>query len=240
MKQQIYQLIQEDIIKKIKSGALHPGDKLPTESEFSELYGTSKSSVKKALNQLVSKGYLYAIQRIGYYVSIPKYNNYMIAFNPFELIYQGEKITTIGIEPLTGNSWSFPPSPSDPSATKILFLPQLIVVGKIPAGFLLYKIFSQKNLEPTSNRPSSSFSAPDKIEGFLKSFTYHQKLKVYGETPPPIVAEFLKLPTDTAVFTVEKSFFDQYEKPIGTLLIYYRQEYMQLNGISAQTYPTDF
>lgn len=32
MKQQIYQLIQEDIIKKIKNNTLKAGDKLPTEN----------------------------------------------------------------------------------------------------------------------------------------------------------------------------------------------------------------
>lgn len=239
MKQQIYQLIQEDVIKKIKSGVLHPGDKLPTESEFSQLYDTSKSSVKKALNQLVSKGYLYAIQRVGYYVSIPKHNKYVITFNPAELVYLGEKIKPISFKPLCGN-WERLRSQTDPTNARIFFLPQLIIVGKIPAGFSLYKIFFRKGLEASRKKHPEIFTDSDRIEAFFKSFAQHRKLRIYGETASETISDLLNIPTDTPVFIVEESYFDQYEKLIGKLTVYYRKEYMQLNGISNQAANSGF
>jgi hypothetical protein len=239
MKQQIYQLIQDDVIKKIKSGVLRPGDKLPTESEFSQLYDTSKSSVKKALNQLVSKGYLYAIQRVGYYVSIPKHNKYVITFNPSDLIYRGEKIEPIRLEPISGN-WEQLGSQSDPADARIFFLPQLIVIGKIPAGFLLYKIFYRKGLAANRKKQPQIFADPDSIEAFFKSFAHHRKLKIYGEAASQTISSLLNIPADTPVFVVEEAYFDQYEKLLGKLIVYYRKEYMQLNGLSSRAASSGF
>jgi len=231
MKQQIYQVIQEDVIKKIKSNTLKPGDKLPTESEFCQIYDTSKSSVKKALNQLVNKGYLYAIQRVGYYVNVPKHNKYLLSFNPTELVYMGERRDQIRIEQLTSFSFIPPDSETDPKTANTFCLPQLIYMGNIPAALSLYKLFYRKEI---SSKKQAKFSDPDQMTEILAAFTRNRKLKVFGEQASSFVAEILKIVPQTPTLVAEESCYDQYEKLIGKITVYYRKEYMQLSGVSTK------
>lgn len=231
MKQQIYQVIQEDIIKKIKSNTLKPGDKLPTESEICQIYDTSKSSVKKALNQLVNKGYLYAIQRVGYYVNVPKHNKYLLSFNPTELVYMGEKRDQIRIEQITLFNFVPPDSETDPQTASSYCLPELIYMGNIPAALTIYKLFYRKEL---SSQKQIKFSDPDKITAIFEAFTRNRKLKIFGEEASSFIAEILKIPQHTPILVVEESCYDQYEKLIGKTTVYYRKEYMQLSGVSTK------
>lgn len=231
MKQQIYQVIQEDIIKKIKNSTLKPGDKLPTESEFCQIYDTSKSSVKKALNQLVNKGYLYAIQRVGYYVNVPKHNKYLLSFNPTELVYLGERRDQIRIEHLSLSDSQLPDTETDPETANTFCLPQLIYMGTIPAALSLYKLFYEKEL---SAKKKARFSDPDQLTSTLEAFTRNRKLKIFGEEACAVIAEILKIPLTTPILVVEESCYDQYEKLIGRIRVYYRKEYMQLSGVSTK------
>ena len=58
----------EDIIKQIENEELVPGQNIPAERELIEMYKVSRITVRKAIDELVSKGYLYKIQGKGTYV----------------------------------------------------------------------------------------------------------------------------------------------------------------------------
>jgi DNA-binding GntR family transcriptional regulator len=49
---QINQIIRE----RIHSGTYHPGDRLPSESELAGEFGVSRSTLRLAVNSLVSEG----------------------------------------------------------------------------------------------------------------------------------------------------------------------------------------
>lgn len=55
----------------IRSGKYGPGEKLPTEKEFIETYGVSRSVVREAIASLKSDGLLQSKQGIGVFVSDP-------------------------------------------------------------------------------------------------------------------------------------------------------------------------
>ncbi|MBC3889365.1 GntR family transcriptional regulator [Acetobacterium paludosum] len=232
MKQQIYQVIQEDIIKKIRNNTLRPGDKLPTESEFCEIYDTSKSSVKKALNRLVNNGYLYAIQRVGYYVNIPKYNNYILSFDPMELFYQGEKLDQIKLEQISETDTYDFRDDSDPKKAKILCLPELYSVGNVAVALSLTKFFYRKALFLKNKSTLTQIPDHNQIGELLKIFTHNRKITIYGKDSPMIIEKLLELPSQIPLFVVEESFYDRYEKLFGKRTIYYRKEYIVLSGVS--------
>lgn len=70
--------IREDIIARIKSGTLTPGEKLPSLREFAKQYGVSITPATNACNDLVAKGWLESRPCSGYYVS-EKILNYEIS-----------------------------------------------------------------------------------------------------------------------------------------------------------------
>lgn len=64
-----YAVIKEDIIEKIKIGELNPGDKIESESVLKKKYNVSAITVRKAFSDLITEGYLYAVQGLGTFVA---------------------------------------------------------------------------------------------------------------------------------------------------------------------------
>lgn len=61
----IYTCIKNDII----SGVIQPGEKLPSKRAFARNNGISTITIQNAYDQLISEGYVYAIEKKGYYVA---------------------------------------------------------------------------------------------------------------------------------------------------------------------------
>ncbi|MDH5540344.1 MAG: winged helix-turn-helix domain-containing protein, partial [Rhizobacter sp.] len=55
----------------IHGGALHPGDRLPTEQQLALSHGVSRTVVREAVHQLKSSGLLLSRQGSGVYVAVP-------------------------------------------------------------------------------------------------------------------------------------------------------------------------
>ncbi|MFC4871019.1 GntR family transcriptional regulator [Negadavirga shengliensis] len=60
--------ISEAIIKKIKSGELLPGDKVPSENELISQFKVSNTTARKSLQEIESKGYAQRIKGKGTFV----------------------------------------------------------------------------------------------------------------------------------------------------------------------------
>lgn len=65
----LYQIIKEDIKKKIDTSQLSPGDRLPTEQELTEQYQVSRITVSKALGELKEEGILVRYPNKGTFVA---------------------------------------------------------------------------------------------------------------------------------------------------------------------------
>ncbi len=68
MDQLKYLEIEEFIIKKIKNEEYIADEKIPSELDFAKMFDVSRMTARKALENLVSKNYLYKIERKGTYV----------------------------------------------------------------------------------------------------------------------------------------------------------------------------
>lgn len=93
----LYYQLKEVILKAINNGDLKIGDCLPTEIQFMESYNISRSTVRQAILELVSEGYLYRQKGKGTFVSPPKikqsYINKVETYN--------EQMKRLGIKPKT-------------------------------------------------------------------------------------------------------------------------------------------
>ncbi|MBL8343523.1 MAG: FadR family transcriptional regulator [Rubrivivax sp.] len=69
------------LIAQIDSGALRPGDRLPTEAQLSASHGVSRSVVREAVQRIKSRGLLLSRQGSGVYVAPPPAHR-SLAFDP--------------------------------------------------------------------------------------------------------------------------------------------------------------
>lgn len=64
-----YNIIKSDIRKQINQHELNKNDKILSEAQLCQKYGVSRITATKAINDLVSEGYLYRIQGKGTFVN---------------------------------------------------------------------------------------------------------------------------------------------------------------------------
>ena len=70
----MYKQLSNILNEQISSGALKPGDRLPSESELIETFGVSRITVRVALSELVEEGLLVRSRGKGTFVNFPKSN----------------------------------------------------------------------------------------------------------------------------------------------------------------------
>jgi GntR family transcriptional regulator, trehalose operon transcriptional repressor len=63
-----YTEIYEDIRNQILEGKYPPGNKLPSENEFCKMYGTSRGTIRRALDLLAKEGFVNSLHGKGVYV----------------------------------------------------------------------------------------------------------------------------------------------------------------------------
>ena len=68
-KETLHSQIQKYILRLIETGEKKPGDKLPTEYELSAMFHTSRTTVLRALDQLMAHGVIYKRRGSGSYVA---------------------------------------------------------------------------------------------------------------------------------------------------------------------------
>jgi GntR family transcriptional regulator len=64
----LYLQVKEEIIDLIQRGELKPNDQLPSQRELVSTYGASHMTVRRALDELIDEGLIYAIPGKGIYV----------------------------------------------------------------------------------------------------------------------------------------------------------------------------
>lgn len=64
--------IADEIRYKIEIGEFKPHDKLPSERQFCEIFDCQRATVRLALESLLDEGWIYCIERSGYFVSEPR------------------------------------------------------------------------------------------------------------------------------------------------------------------------
>lgn len=81
----LYYQLQSIIVDEIKKNKIKEGFMLPTEIEISSMFDVSRPTVRKALNNLVNKGYLVRIKGKGTFVTKPKisqeYTRFIESYN---------------------------------------------------------------------------------------------------------------------------------------------------------------
>jgi GntR family transcriptional regulator len=84
MAKPLYQQVIEKILVRIHEGELHPGEKLPSEHDLSEMYSVGRNTIRHALSDLAAQGYIETVQGVGSFVSeshTPKTAEFLYGFS---------------------------------------------------------------------------------------------------------------------------------------------------------------
>jgi len=95
-----YSQVGNSIIEKIEDGTYKTGSSIPSERELIESFGVSRITIRKAIDELVSKGFLTKVQGKGTYVKsgIHRQNLFSLTSCKNDIVNQGMIPSTIVIK----------------------------------------------------------------------------------------------------------------------------------------------
>jgi len=65
----VYEQVYDYYIEKMREGALKSGDKMPSLRQCEKTLGVSRTSIETAYLQLAADGYIYSVEKVGYFIS---------------------------------------------------------------------------------------------------------------------------------------------------------------------------
>lgn len=215
MKQQIYANIADDIINKIQDGIYNADEKLPSERNLSDHYNASISSIKKALKRLIDLQYIYSVERSGYFVMPPKFDEYIFYYN--DELLDNAFITHEYTKPVK----SIENVNIDNLNSKVPLYALLYVSYKVSSKTLVnYQeqyLFTQKNtLKSIGNKITHKYLS-DNIE----RYSTNSEILIETEKFHKSLPEFIIINSDTPFFKITKKFYDEYGKLVGCNINYY-------------------
>ncbi|MGH2583100.1 MAG: GntR family transcriptional regulator [Anaerolineales bacterium] len=90
----LYQAVSDVLVAQIMAGQLTEGERIPSESELSQLYGVGRNTVRHAIADLTSRGFLKTVQGVGSFVigqRASKTAEYLMGFTQ-EMQMQGRQV----------------------------------------------------------------------------------------------------------------------------------------------------
>jgi len=96
----LYHQVRDLLLEEIQSGAISPGEKIPSEAELEAKYEISRITVRQAIQNLVQEGLLYRQQGRGTFVARPRVRHSLNALTSFsrQMIDRGMTPSTKLIE----------------------------------------------------------------------------------------------------------------------------------------------
>lgn len=217
--------IEESIITAIKNQELLAGDKIMSENELLNKFSVSRMTSRKAIQNLVSRGYLYQKKGSGTYVA-SRDNKIEIYLN--EMIGFADRLKKLGKNPVT-KILSFKKVKSYPSLSEIL---------KIENQKKVYYIVRARYMDNIPIALEYSYM-PFKIVGDMKKedvevskyhylkkmgFNIGESVREYFPTiPSKEVKEILDIPNNTPVFKIELVSYLVDKTPFEFSKIFYNQ-----------------
>jgi len=86
----LYHQLKEFIRQQIENDAYAPGDRIPTEQEFTERFSVSRITARRAISDLVAEGLLYRHRGRGTFVAKPKFTQSLARTESLTTIARGQ------------------------------------------------------------------------------------------------------------------------------------------------------
>lgn len=226
----IYKVIYNDILRKIKSGELSPGDKIPTEKELKLFYKSSVSPVRKSLGILENQGFIKRVPgqgtRVAYFNTFSKFDRsgfseyYTLHAN--NMVLKNLSIETVKSDEETSNFFDLE------VGSKLLKISKLRTVNDIPVALkFTYIPFSFVNNDVKDGFDELTFNAVRKSILVNEKKAYESLAAVM---PPEHVSKHLKTKKHTPVLYVTRHSLDGEGNPVEFARYWARTDIMKYNA----------
>lgn len=214
----LYKKVTRDIKEKIMSGLLKPGEKLPSENELSELYNVSKTTIYKSLTELTNEGYIYAVPRVGSYVSELKEEKYNLNYQEVEMIDNlWNKVEILHYDIVEQNGYY----QKQLCISKIFLLDDKVIC-------IDYKYINFNGEIDLNESKLLNLSLSDLLTLTSNLFKLEKLITLEATYCPKDIASKLKISENDVVLKINTKYYDAERNIIGEGKIYYHKDCMNI------------
>lgn len=210
---------------------MSPGDQVPTEAELVERFSVSRSTVRKAVQQLVDEGVLSRRQGKGTFIArpIPKIVHSIDRLAPFMDTFKkvGEDIETRIIR-FDWHDDQTLPAPLAPWGSQVLTYERLYVSRGVPHAIARVDLPSQIGRR-VSLADLEQHPIYDVLTRKVKAEPVRAEFLVSCRQPSPEMSQTLELSQSTLLLVLERISYDRDNTPIEHTTHFLRPDVYQLS-----------
>lgn len=226
----LYLDIVNDIKSKIEKGVLRPGDMLPSENEMTELYGVSRTTLRKGLALLVNEDYIYTIQVKWHFVCEPANSHYQFYFDEIDsLKVEIEEVKLHSVR-------SVPPSRKLIRELGVRPYEYVVKIEKVAMEDDKIIMVSIVNIPYEKGNPIvESVINFANYDGYIKEddlqFQIRKKLRLEIVVPPMEICELLDIPPGDCCFRISQRIVSLKDNsPVSYNEYYINRNYYELEA----------
>lgn len=198
-----YEVILSDIQEKIEQGIYKPKQQLPSLREFAKIYHTTPVTMKKSLSILEEKGYVYVIDRKGFFVTSEIKKVFQMNFNEIKSIDCLTDIRLLKTEIVSTDVLSSECGISLSENDKCLKISRLLLNKTMPVGLdIRYIAYHSKVILNAGNTERLMKS----IEIVLNNYDVDKEMMITVMTDNAPIRDLLYLGEDESVFLIRQIF----------------------------------
>ncbi|MBC6679422.1 GntR family transcriptional regulator [Zhenpiania hominis] len=231
MAQAKYLQVKEDILKKIQIGKLCPMDMLPSENALCQEYSMSRMSIRKALNILLSEGYISSVPGKGYFVNRPTIDQYILRCD-------SNQFTEVTIDQIRlKTSTIVRPDDDIRLRLKLHEKEKAIVLEHLYYANQKIAAWSQKYLpyrkgSPLIEEVIGYATHPDKAYEKRYPFALEKSIELSTMLTDETLMQIFQLSAPDSVLVISQSFHDREQVPILWGKMFILSEYSKLTAES--------
>ncbi len=220
----LYYQLKTYIQEKVASGSWKPGDRIPSESEIGEEFNISRTTTRQAIGELVNEGILNRKHGVGTFVALPRIEKRISKLTGFtqDMKMRGLKPSSRVLDIQVTHSPAYVARQLGINENEqVIFINRLRLADAEPMGIdIVYYPFNR-------------FSGLEKEE--LTNKSLYELLQVKYDTVPtrsemalssvaclPEYARHLNVRRGSPILQIERTTFDQNDKPFEQVLAIYR------------------
>ncbi|MGC4154886.1 MAG: GntR family transcriptional regulator [Propionicimonas sp.] len=222
----LYAQLYDALLQQIRNGTYQPGHRLPTEAELGELYGVSRMTVRRALDELRRSGLVERKPALGTFVAEPSLAARITGVHSLT-----DEIVQLGMTPGSRLlAREILPAAADiaaqlevPEGSEILRLDRVRTADGRP----FYAARSYLNIVAfpelaTQDYASDSLSLLDTYRRVLGLEAERMTQLLSATAAPPLAREAFELPVGSPVLLFERVVYVRGDRPVEYVRAYFR------------------
>lgn len=219
----LYAQLKEKIIQDLESGSIKPGDRLPSQRELCLQFNMSHMTVRRAINELIAEGVIFAIPGKGMYAAEQKHpaETSMIGFSG-EMTARGYTVTSRILEKsLVLASTVIARALDIPAGSELAFLHRLRLINNEPIS-LQYSFLVHRFCPGILDFINENSSLYEVFKNVYKIDLVNSSTTVEATLAQRSQADMLGLPIHAALLVIEQINNKDTKQPIEYSRLAYR------------------